>query len=294
MGGFVLVLFYGSILFCIITAVGRLIKIARLPLHLKWEFYRDSSVYEQEDWWTKPPVSFWQKAGAMILDVLFLREYFRRNRSFWIYLYLFHVGIYLLILWHAWLFIAGAVVDPDTVSKVGLVWGHTATVLAFLGAAGILIKRITDTELSIYYPPVHYIKWVVLLLTLLGGFYAVYIYFGDNAVNLFRYVHSQVTFSDLQHKLHPPPATAAHVLFAAFWLVYLPYSHIMRLFLRYYHYLRDDEVPNVRGGAMEKRIGRLLGQPVAWSGSHIQTGKSWAEVATTLPPMGKNKPKECG
>jgi hypothetical protein len=45
---------------------------------------------------------------------------------------------------------------------------------------------------------------------------------------------------------------------------------------------------------MEKRIGELLGQQVGWSAPHIQTGKSWAEVATTLvtTPVTKNTPKE--
>src|SRR5271157_653690 len=271
MGALVVVLFYGSILFCIVFATARLIRIYRLPLHIKWEFYRDSSVYEQVEWWTKPQIGFWQKAGAMMLDVLFLRDYYDKNRGFWIYLYTFHVGIYLLIVWHAWLFLVAPFVDPETASSVGLFLGHVATALAFVGGLSILIKRATDEELSVYYPPIHYVKWVAMLLTLASGFYAIYFYFNNETPALLKYVQSQVTFSDLEHKLHPPPATATHVLFASIWLVYLPYSHIMRLFLRYYHYLHDDEVPNVRGGAMEKRIGRLLGQPVAWSGSHIQT-----------------------
>ncbi|HME46274.1 MAG TPA: respiratory nitrate reductase subunit gamma [Syntrophorhabdales bacterium] len=290
MGALVVVLFYGSILFCIVFATARLIRIYRLPLHIKWEFYRDSSVYEQVEWWTKPQIGFWQKAGAMMLDVLFLRDYYDKNRGFWIYLYTFHVGIYLLIVWHAWLFLVAPFVDPETASSVGLFLGHVATALAFVGGLSILIKRATDEELSVYYPPIHYVKWVAMLLTLASGFYAIYFYFNNETPALLKYVQSQVTFSDLEHKLHPPPATATHVLFASIWLVYLPYSHIMRLFLRYYHYLHDDEVPNVRGGEMEKRIGELLGQQVSWSAPHIQTGKSWAEVATTPAP--KNTSKE--
>ena len=289
MGGIVLVLFYGSILFCILVCAGKVVHVLRLPLHLKWEYYRESSVYEQVDWWTQEPVSFGEKVKKVLGQVLFLSDYYERNRSFWYVLYLFHVGIYLLILWHAWLFLSAGFIDPERASEIGIVWGHVATGLAFIGGAGILIKRIADEEMKIYYQPIHYIKWAILLLTLAGGFYAVYGYFGDSSTQLFRYVQSQVTFSSLEHKLHPPPATAVHVLFGAFWLVYLPYSHIMRLFLRYYHYLHDDEVPNVKGGAMEKRIGQLLGQSVGWSAPHIQTGKTWAEVATTIP---KDKAKE--
>ena len=48
----------------------------------------------------------------------------------------------------------------------------------------------------------------------------------------------------------------------------------------------------VGGGAMEQRIGRLLGEQVSWSAPHIQTGKSWAEVATTPAPETKKISKE--
>jgi nitrate reductase gamma subunit len=283
MGSTVVFLFYGSILFCLIVSARKIYRFASAPLHLKWEYYRGSTVYEAIDWWTKPSVGFFYKLKSILLDVLFLREYYRRNRSFWVWLYLFHAGAYLLILWHAWLFAAAAVMNPETASFVDLVWGHVATGLMFLGGLAILVKRIADRELSRDYPPIHYIKWVVLLITILGGFYAVYFHFGDSAPALLKYVKTQISFEDLDHKLHPPLATAAHVLLVAVWLIYFPYSHMLRLFFRYYHELRDDEVPNLPGGPIETRIRTLLGQKVSWSAPHIDSGKTWAELATSLP-----------
>ncbi|MCX8023289.1 MAG: respiratory nitrate reductase subunit gamma [Syntrophorhabdaceae bacterium] len=283
MGSAVVIIFYGSILFCLVGVVVRLIKFIKMPVHLKWEFYKGSSIYEQMEWWTKEQVNLWEKVKSTILDVLLLREYYHRNRPFWSVLYLFHLGIYLLILWHVWLFIASVAVEPETASTAGLIWGHTATALAFIGGLGILIKRITDSELKLYYPPLHYIKWVVMLFTLLEAFYAVQYYFDASMPALLKYVKTQVTFGDIEHKLHPPPATAIHVLLASIWLIYLPFSHIMRLFLRYYHYLVYDDVPNVKGGPMEHKIRKLLGLSVSWSAPHIQKGKTWGEVATEIP-----------
>jgi hypothetical protein len=101
---------------------------------------------------------------------------------------------------------------------------------------------------------------------------------------LLKYVREQVTFADFEHKLHPALAPALHVLFAAAWLIYIPFSHVMQLFFRYYHQLRWDDVPNVRGSEVERRVKELLERPVTWSGPHIPVGKRWKEVASEANP----------
>ncbi|OPY76939.1 MAG: hypothetical protein A4E65_02966 [Syntrophorhabdus sp. PtaU1.Bin153] len=290
MGGVVAFLFYGSILFCLIGSSIKITGFIKTPLHLKWEYYKGSSVYESIDWWTRAPTGFREKVVTALVDIIFLREYYRRNPQYWFFLYLFHLGIYLLILWHIWLFAASVLPDPEGTRGYGLAWGHGATILACIGTLGILILRITDRELRLYYAPLHYIKWVLMMITLAGGFYAVHVYFGGSIPAVLKYVRAQVTFSDTAQKFHPPPATAAHVLLGSVWLVYLPFSHILRLFFRYYHGLRFDEVPNVPGGIIEKRVKELLGKPVTWAGPHIRSGKSWRETATGLPDEeGKGK-----
>jgi len=164
----------------------------------------------------------------------------------------------------------------------GLVWGHVATGLAFVGGVGILIQRIVNEDLKVYYPNIHYAKWIFMLLTLLGAFYAVNIHFNAQMPTLLKYVREQVTFQDLEHKLHPALAPASHVLFVSVWLIYFPFSHIMQLFFRYYHHLRWDDEPNLRGSRIERKVKELLEQPVTWSAPHIQSGKKWREVATEV------------
>ena len=280
MGGLILVLFYGSILFCFVTLAIKIVRCISSPLHLHWELYRGSSVYELMDWWDKPHASFVEKLKPVAADLFFLKGYYQRDKGFWLFLYLFHIGIYLLILWHLWLFVGAVTLDIDKALILGRAGGHLATALAFVGGAGILIKRIANRDLRSYYPAIHYIKWVFILMTLLGGFYAVDVYFNGRMPELLKYVRDQVTFQDFERKLHPAAATASHVLFASVWLVYLPFSHIMKLFFRYYHQLRWDDVTNTRGSFIESKIRGLLDLPVTWSAPHIAPGKKWSEVAS--------------
>ncbi len=280
MGLIVLGVFYGSILFCVVVCIGKLVRFARAPLHLRWELYRRSSVYELTDWWTKPHVTYFEKLKSVAFDILFLRDFYRRNRGFWYFLCLFHTGLYLLVLWHLWLFVGAMTTNFSAGPVLGLVWGHVATGLAVVGGIGIFIKRMADEDLRAYYTPIHYVKWLLVILTLVEAFYAIHIHFDASMPAVMKYVRQQVAFEDLEMKLHPHMATAAHVLLASAWLIYLPFSHILRLFFRYYHHVRWDDVPNVRGSAVEQRVEKLLGQRVSWSAPHIPHGRKWSDVSS--------------
>lgn len=278
MSGIVLFFFYGSILICVIASLVRMTKYARAPLHLRWELYRGSSVYELTDWWDRSPPRFGEKLRVVILDTLFLREFYHRNRSLWYFLFLFHMGLYLLFLWHLWLFITAVTLPFESAWTGGLAFGHVATLLSLIGGSGILIKRIVDDELSIYYPRIHYLKWILILLILLGGFLAVVFHFDSNLPELLTYVNVQVTFQDMELKLRPALAPASHVFLVSLWLLYLPFSHILQIFFRYYQHLRWDDVPNRQGSTIERKVKGHLNRPISWAAPHIKSGKRWGEV----------------
>lgn len=282
MGGAPFIIFYGSIAFSVIVSILRMVRYASAPLHLRWELYRGSSVYEQSEWWTKAQTGFKDKLKSVVIDIFTLREYYHRNRSFWYFLIPLHIGLYLLVLWHIWLFVGALTIDVEAAPLWGLVWGGVATGIVFIAGAGILIKRITDEKLRVYYPRIHYVKWAFILITLAGAFYSVQFFFGTSMSALMEYVKSQLSL-ELEHKLNPPLVPALHVLFVSPWLIYLPFSHMMQLFFRYYHELRWDHVPNLRGSDIERRVKKLLDQPVTWAAPHIQSGKKWGEVAQGLP-----------
>ena len=197
-------------------------------------------------------------------------------------LMVFHIGLYLLILWHAWLFIAALVMDAETARVWGIVWGHVATAMITIGAIGILIWRLADADMRAYYPRTHFIKWLFVIITLGGGFYSVQFFFDGSSIELMRYVNGQLQF-DLAHKVNPDLLPALHMLFISAWLIYLPFSHVMHLVFKYYHELRWDHVPNLRGSTLEKKIESLLERRVSWSDPIIQTGMKWGEVAAGMP-----------
>lgn len=285
MGALILFIFYGSILFFIVATALRVKRCINAPIHLHWELYQGSSIYELPNWWEKTHSSFVKKFWTMLLDLLFLREFYHRNRKFWYPLFVFHSGLYLLILWHAWLFLRAVAGGIENASIGGWIWGTFSTLLTFIGGLFILFMRIRDEELKVYYPPIHYIKWIFLLLTLIGGVVAVDIHFHSSMPNLLKYVREQVTFQNFEHKLHPSLLPALHVLFASVWLIYLPFSHVFQLFFRYYHFLRWDDVANLKGSEVERRVREHLMRPVTWSAPHIPSGKRWKEVASELGPI---------
>jgi len=143
----------------------------------------------------------------------------------------------------------------------------------------------TDAELSIYYPRTHYAIWFLILLILFGGFLSVALHFNSNTTELLRYVKSQVTFQDMEHKLHPALTPASHVLFVSFWLLYLPFSHILQVFFRYYHHLRWDDVPNRKGSNIERKVADLLTRPISWSALHIRPSKKRGDVAKEIKDL---------
>ncbi len=280
MGILVLVIFYGGGLFCIVASLWRMITIARAPMHLRWELYREGSVYQMNDWWTRPQTSLGEKFVSAVLDVVTLREYYHRNRGFWFVLYPFHLGLYSLILWHIWLFATALLVKEGGATVAAMVWGHASAALIVIGGAGVVIMRLSSEKMNVFYPKLHYLKWAFVVITLAGGFYATQYYLG--MTGLLDYVREQLSFN-WQHKLNPPLFTSIHVVTLAAWLIYIPFGHIMQVFSKYYHDLRWDHIPNTQGSNIERNVVKLLGGKVNWSGPHIQTGSTWVEVAQMLP-----------
>jgi len=127
MGVLILFVFYGSILFFIIATALRVRRCMNAPIHLHWELYQGSSIYELKEWWGKTHSTFGPKLWSMVLDILFLREFYHRNRKLWYPLYVFHFGLYLLILWHVWLFIRSVTLEIEGASVFGWVWGTFST-----------------------------------------------------------------------------------------------------------------------------------------------------------------------
>jgi nitrate reductase gamma subunit len=89
-------------------------------------------------------------------------------------------------------------------------------------------------------------------------------------------------------RLRPPEVSfllGLQMAVASLFLFYFPFTRMIHLFAKYftYHQVRWDDRKVEPGSALEKRLRAALDFGVTWSAEHVRTGKTWLEVATTLP-----------
>jgi len=296
--------YLGAALF-LIGGVVRIVRVVRMPLHLRWELYPvphekgkahyGGSVLEESNWWlTKREVDHWGELKVMLEEILILKGVWEHNRPLWYASFPLHFGLYLLI-GNLVLLIAGAIFVLNGVQvgvgNSGLILSFLLLVVTIVGAAGgvlglfgalyLLQKRIFDPALRMYANPGTYFN-----LALLAAIFA-------SALTLFA---TDLNAPQRLVSLHTglltggnlPFLTAAmqwHLGFCLFFAAYLPLTHMSHLFTKYflYHDIRWEDTPNTPGGKLEGRILAQVNQKVSWSAPHIngQGSRSWVDVATS-------------
>jgi nitrate reductase gamma subunit len=276
---------------CVVFLVGcgwRAWKYGTAPEHLRWDLYpvahepgRDhgGSYLEEKDWWTKPRErSLWGEVSAMGSEIFLLKGVWENNRPVWWGSMPFHWGLYLLVLTTLGLLPAAVGLAPGPWLAV-LGWtGAAGGALTALGAAILLVLRSTDRRLKPYTTPLDRMNLALLaLLGVLSCGVAVGQGMGSVAGAVGRLLRAQ-----------PPEVSAllaAQMVVAATFLLYLPFTRMIHFFSKYflYHQVRWDDRPVVQGTRLQRRLSAALNYGMTWSADHLQTGKTWAEVATTLP-----------
>lgn len=301
---------YFAYTFVIIAYAIKVSKIARMPIHLRWELYPvvpekgyryGGSYFEELDWWKK------RHRRSNIRGIIFLLknyllfgEYFRRNRGYWLGLYPWHIGFYLIVLFHVLCFagalitvFAGISITPESVSGSGRIIYYLTLVIAVssfvsgsIGSIGLMIKRLTDESLRDYTSPSNYFNYAFFLIVFLSGLLAWF--FFDPTLSTYReFWHSLITFRYMAVE----PAVYAHIILFALFLIYLPFTrstHYITKLIAFFG-VRWDDVSSVEKPDMQKRIEKALNQPIGWSAPHIQSGKKWREVVESLPEDRKGK-----
>jgi nitrate reductase gamma subunit len=278
----------------------KVIKIARMPLHLRWELYpiphekgydHGGSYFEEFEWWNKPQEKSSLKSVLYMLKEYFLfKGYFQKKRSYWLSLYPWHVGFYLIVLFHILTFftavaIVAGNIDISAASTSGLgvglyyvvlVVAVSSFILGSIGSIGMLITRLTNRGLKDYASPMNYFNYIFFLVVFLSGLFSWALF--DPTLSAYReFWASLITFN----YTHVEAATYVHIILFSLFLIYLPFTrstHYITILFAYFGVLWGDK-PNRRGGEMEKDITELLGKPVHWSAPHIQTGKKWSDIA---------------
>jgi nitrate reductase gamma subunit len=288
---------YALLAIFLVAFVLRSIRLARLPVHLRWELapvphekgkgHYGGSYLEEPEWWTKPlEKDHVSEAIYMFKEIVFLKALWEHKRSMWYFSFPFHFGLYLLIG-------AGGLLAVGTVaSLLGAPvpqWGALNTgltllagighLLGALGALGLLVVRATERGLRNSTSPLSFLNLLLLLAMFVTGGLAV---LGDEGFAGQVLAFSGALFT-ADSSVQLSSILTAHFLLAFGFLAYLPFTQMMHFVAKYftYHEVRWDDEPLVAGGKLEKELTKLLNQPVTWAGPHVRADgkKTWVDIA---------------
>jgi nitrate reductase gamma subunit len=296
-GTILLVTSYALLGVFVVGFVARSIRLARLPVHLRWELapvphekgkgHYGGSYLEELEWWTKPrEKSLVAELKYMLLEIVFLKAVWEHNRGLWWFSFPFHIGLYLLVVTATLLLVAtvggmtgAAGAGGATMRAVCGFIGGAGYGVGTVGAVGLLAKRLFDPQLRDFTTPVSLFNLVLLLAvfasglaTLAGG----------------EYVHGITTYltalGTADAAAVVPRVAALHVALTILFLAYLPYTKMMHFVAKYftYHEVRWNDAPMVAGSRMEREVQELLAQSVTWAGPHLHADgkKNWVDIAT--------------
>jgi nitrate reductase gamma subunit len=267
----------------------RALKYLRAPDHVRWDLYpvahepgRDhgGSYLEQKDWWTRPrEKSHWGEVEFMFEEIFLLRGVRVNNRKLWWGSLPFHWGLYLLVLTSMGLLVGALGLSSRFWLGLLAVSGGVGGALTAVGAAILLIVRSRDPRLRPYTTPLDRLN--LALLVALGALSAA-------VASLPGGMTEAATAVGRVLRLRGPEVSlllGLQMTVAALFIFYLPFTRMVHFFSKYftYHAVRWDDRPVEAGSGLERRLRGALDFGVDWSAGHIQTGRSWAEVATTMP-----------
>ncbi len=294
---FLVVITYVGYIFVITMYTVKAVKYLRLPRHLRWELYPvmheeryryGGSYFEETDWISRTRKKGRLRSIIFLLQEYFsMSEYFKRQKTYWLVLYPWHIGFILIITFHILTFFAAAIelagmpVSGDSPFVTGrlfyyavLLIGLVSFASGLIGSIGVMIRRVADEDLRLYATPQNYFTYLFCVAVFASGLYAWY------AVD--------PTFSEYREfwmgliTLHPVAvagASALHILLFDLFLIYLPFTRSMHYITRLFAFLliRWDDEPNLRGSKLEAELLQQLGQKVTWAAPHIKSGQSWVD-----------------
>jgi nitrate reductase gamma subunit len=298
-------LMYIAYAFFFIGTGYRAYRMARMPVHLRWDLYPiphekgrgeyGGSYFEEVNWWTKPAeVSLSSEFKEMAKEIVFIQSMYHNNRPLWIFSFPFHFGLYvsivyvLLIFFGAFLEVAGLPVSSagnglsQAVYYATIPLGVIGPVLGALGALGLLVSRAANRELRRTSVRADYFNLVLLLAVFVSG---VVMWSTEDP----SFTQTRAFIAGLVSFRAAAPVSAGfstHIILASIFLIYMPFTHMTHFVGKYftYHKVRWEDEPNIRGSELEKRITEALGYTVSWSAPHIKSGHTWAEAATDPTP----------
>ena len=172
--------------------------------------------------------------------------------------------------------------------QLGQVAAYVAAAAVLLGAAGLLVRRMSDPNLKDYTSAADKFNLVFFMVTVavLGVGYRV----RPPGASVSSLVHGLLVFDTT---VPMGLVLGAGLVLLAALVAYIPFTHMSHFIAKYftYHAVRWDDAPNRRGSKIEARIAEYLTYRPTWAAAHIAGDgrKSWAEVATFNPAQENRK-----
>ncbi len=287
---------YAAVAIFITVVTYRTVKIARMPVHLRWELApvpheKGKSAYggsylEEYEWWKKErESSMLNEVVYMAKEIFLLKGVWENNRGLWPFTFLFHNGIYLLAVAVGLILVSAILLMvSSTIGLLDLSLGLVSILLvvAYLigtaGSFGLLIKRLLDPNLRPFNSTSTYLNLGLMGLVFCSGLYA-FLSTGDYSLELGFFARSLLTLSPQSYIAVP---VGIHILIALIFLTYLPFTYMIHFVAKYftYHEVRWNDRP--QSEAMTREINGLLQQPLGWSAPHVKGDgkKNWVDAAT--------------
>jgi nitrate reductase gamma subunit len=295
---------YISYIFVVVAYTLKIIKIAKMPIHLRWELYpvvhdkgykHGGSYYEELEWWKNPPkINRLRSIIFKIRDYFTFPGYFKSNKSYWFGLYPWHIGFYFIVGFHVLSFLGALILVTTDISisanssssggqilyYLTIIIAVSSFILGSIGSVVLLIQRLVNKNLRNYASASNYVNYIFFLVVFLSGLFAWVIV--DPTLSAYReFWKSLITFQ--YHNVEP--LTFLHIMCFSIFLIYLPYTrstHYITKIFAFFGVLWDDK-PIYGDKQSQNKIKHELTKTVSWSAAHIQKGKSWSEVASGMP-----------
>lgn len=294
--------FYIAIIILIAGCAIKAIRIARLPVHLRWELYPiphekgkehyGGSYFEEINWWTKPrQIAIGNELLEMGREIVGIQSLFRNNRKLWYFSFPFHFGLYLLALMIL-LLIIGAIIEASggeisatapaftgkLVYHASILVGACGFVLGAIGALGLFLSRMFRPELRKFSVRADYFNLLLLLAIFVTGFLS-WLTADSSLSHLRAFIGNLILFENTSQL---PIIVQLHLILTAIFFVYLPFTHMTHFIGKYftYHSIRWEDEPNIKGSKIEEEVSRALGYKLTWSAPHIKGNRTWAQAAT--------------
>jgi len=281
--------------------VWRVVRLARMPAHLRWELYpipkgpsnRQSyggSYFEEPNWWRRSTEAGHHGSIVFMLkEVFFLRGVFENFRTLWVWSLLLHWGLYLYLTSTVIASAALMIGAQDALERslpfiylMPVAYG-TACILGAIGSVGLIATRIFHPRLKGFTT-----RTTIFNLCLLGSIFGtglVVLFLSDQSfANVLRDIVDRRFASNVHWSV-------AHLHFGlvGFFLAYFPFTPMTHMYMKYFtwHSVRWDDRPARFDQHQQNAVAQNLARRVSWQALHIKSSEpqSWADVASRCGPQ---------